>query len=222
MALKKKYLTTALLSSLALPGTVLAMHNYDHTRYQSEPLPTFIMVQASDEAIQGAQTFIETVSARGLKFLSAPQLSQEQREKEFETLLKDSFDLKTIARFAMGRYWRQATEEQKQEYINLFEDMVVDTYARRFGEYQGQQIAIEHARAEGQKDAIVNSKIISNNGDPDVRLDWRVRYKNGEYRIIDVLVEGVSMSLTQRSEFSSIIQSGGGNIEALLEKLRTR
>lgn len=122
----------------------------------------------------------------------------------------------------MGRYWNQATDEQKKEYLRLFESMVVETYAKRFGEYQGQQVVVNKSRSEGEKDAIVNSKIVSQDGSPDVQLDWRVRYKNGEYRIVDVLVEGVSMTLTQRSEFSSVIQRGGGNIDVLIEKLRTR
>ncbi|MCB9965760.1 MAG: ABC transporter substrate-binding protein [Rhodospirillales bacterium] len=184
--------------------------------------PILITIGASDEVVQGAQNFIQNVSSRGLNFLKNKQLSEDQRKKEFRTLLRDSFDLKTIARFAMGRYWRQATDEQKKEYMSLFEDMVIDTYSQRFAEYQGQDISIDKARAEGDKDAIVNSQIVSGNGSPNVLLDWRVRYKDGEYRIVDVLVEGVSMTLTQRSEFSSIIQRGGGNIEALLAKLRDR
>lgn len=184
--------------------------------------PAIVEVRASSEVVQGAQNFIENVSARGLAFLQNASLSEKQQKREFDSLLKDSFDLKTIARFTMGRYWRQATAPQKKEFLKLFQTMVIETYSQRFSEYQGQQIVIERARAEGDKDAIVNSKILSNNGAPDVKLDWRVRYKNGEYRIIDVLVEGVSMSLTQRAEFSSIIQRGGGDIEALLVKLREK
>ncbi len=181
-----------------------------------------VQARASDEVIQGAQNFIENVSARGLAFLQNKNMSEAQRKKEFRSLLTDSFDLQTIGRFALGRHWRQATEEQKKEYMKLFESMVIDTYTQRFGEYQGQQVVVNKARSEGDKDAIVNSKIVSTDGSPDVQLDWRVRYKGGEYRIIDVLVEGVSMSLTQRSEFSSIIQRGGGSIDPLLEKLRER
>ncbi len=181
-----------------------------------------IHVNTSAEVVQGAQNFIQNVSARGLAFLRDESLNQTQRKNEFANLLRDSFDLRTIGRFALGIQWRQANDEQKKEYLKLFEGMVINTYAKRFEEYQGQEIVVERARAEGKRDAIVNSRIISTNGSPDVRLDWRVRYKDGQYRIIDVLVEGVSMSLTQRSEFSSIIQRGGGNIEALLVKLRER
>ncbi len=180
------------------------------------------VAQTSDEIVQGAQNFIENVSARGLAFLSDKNLSEEDRKKDFRALLMDSFDLNTIGRFALGTNWRSLTAEQKEEYLDLFHNMVIETYSQRFREYQGQQIVINRARPEGEKDSIVNSKIISTDGSPDIQLDWRVRYKDGQYRIIDVLVEGVSMSLTQRSEFSSIVQRGGGNVESLLVKLRER
>jgi phospholipid transport system substrate-binding protein len=182
-----------------------------------------IPVAASEEVVQGAFNFIQNVSSRGLAFLKNRKLTDEQRKNDFRDLLRDSFDIKTIARFTMGRYWNQASPAQQKEYLTLFEDMVIDTYSQRFSEYQGQEISMDKARAEGDKnDVLVNSLIVSSNGAPNVKLDWRVRYKNGEYRIVDVLVEGVSMSLTQRSEFSSIIQRGGGNIDVLLEKLRAR
>ena len=130
--------------------------------------------------------------------------------------------MKTIGKFALGRYWRTATKAQKDEYLELFEDMIIETYARRFEEYQGQQIQVGTARSVGSNgDSLVQSSIISS-GSPDVSVDWRVRKNGNTYQVIDVLVEGVSMSVTQRSEFSSIIQRGGGNIDALLEKLRTR
>ena len=209
----------ALIPLSASAGGYSIQTGHVDTHRQNAP---YIAISAGDEVAQGAQNFIENVSSRGLSFLQNENLDEAGRKKEFGKLLRDSFDLKTIGRFALGTYWRQADDAQKDEYINLFEDMVINTYAKRFKEYQGQQVAVDRARPEGDKDTIVNSRIVSTDGAPDVQLDWRVRYKNGQYRIIDVLVEGVSMSLTQRSEFSSIIQRGGGNIEALLVKLRER
>jgi phospholipid transport system substrate-binding protein len=178
---------------------------------------------ASDEMVTGARNFIENVSQRGLNFLSNEDLSHKQRRQEFRELLNDSFDLKTIGRFALGRYWRVASPEQRKEYQKLFEDMVVESYAKRFSEYQGQKLTILKSRSVGDQDALVQTEIVStSNNAPNVQVDWRVRYKDGQYQIIDVIVEGVSMTLTQRSEFSSIIQRGGGNMEALLQRLRNK
>lgn len=183
---------------------------------------TMAMAPGSDEIEAGAHQFIKEVASRGLAFLSNPDITKEQQVEDFKNLLNDSFDLKTIGRFALGRYWRQATPEQREEYVQLFQKMVINSYAERFKDYQGQNLVVESARADSDIDTIVFSKIAAGKSSPEIKVDWRVRYKDGAYRVVDVLVEGVSMSLTQRSEFASIIQRGGGNVESLLEKLRSR
>lgn len=167
----------------------------------------------------GAEKFIGDMATRGLKFLSDPNMSQDQKISSFRTLLNDSFDLETIGRFVLGRYWKTSSEQQRQEYIGLFRRMVVDVYAKRFGDYKGQKFETRGARADGDKDTIVSSYIIPGNG-PEVQVDWRVRHKGGQYKIVDVIVEGVSMSVTQRSDFAAVIQRGGGDVSVLLAHLR--
>ena len=76
-----------------------------------------------------------------------------------------------------------------------------------------------NARAEGKRDILVNSEVQAQNGQA-IKVDWRLRDRKGSFKVIDVIVEGVSMSVTQRSDFSSVIQRGGGNIEVLLKHLR--
>ena len=98
--------------------------------------------------------------------------------------------------------------------------MVVKVYSDRFKEYKGQKFEVRGARPEGEKDVIVTSFILPEGG-PEVQVDWRVRSKNGRFQVIDVIVEGVSMSVTQRSDFASVIQRGGGNVDVLLAHLQT-
>ncbi len=168
---------------------------------------------------QKAQSFIDNMGMTAIAFLSNKSLSQSQKENEFRNLLKDSFDMKTIGRFAMGRYWKGASVSQKKEYLKLFEKMIVEVYTARFNDYKGQKLDVISSRPDGSKDYLVNSNIVPNSGSK-IKVDWRVRNTNGEYKIIDVIIEGVSMSLTQRSDFSSVIQRGGGNVEILLSHLR--
>lgn len=168
----------------------------------------------------GAKDFIKKMSDRGLSFLSNKDLSQEAREKEFRQLLQESFDMKTIGRFALGRYWKTSDKKALDEYLKLFENMIVEVYSRRFSEYDGQTLEIGNTRLEENSDAIVTTFIVPKEG-PKVQVDWRVRNKKGKYQVVDVIVEGVSMSLTQRSDFASVIQRGGGDIEVLLAHLRT-
>jgi len=88
----------------------------------------------------------------------------------------------------------------------------------RFSEYGGQEIEVRKARPEGKKDILVSSAIVGGDG-PEIDVDWRVRYSAGKYQVIDVVVEGVSMALTQRSEFASVIQRGGGSVDVLIAHL---
>lgn len=175
---------------------------------------------AEDAKHAEAEGFIQNLTDRGVAFLSDDSLSVEQQKKEFKTILNRDFDLKTIGRFALGRYWKSASAEQRDEYLELFNVMVIDVYSKRFEDYNGQDIKIVGSRAEGKRDVLVSS-VLKQDGGPDVRLDWRVRQKGSQFKVVDVIVEGVSMSLTQRSDFASVIQRGGGNVEALLQHLRS-
>lgn len=168
----------------------------------------------------GAQKFIEGMAQRGIDFLGNPELSAEQRKGEFRKLLRSSYDLKTIGRFVLGTYWRSASPAQQAEYQKLFEKLIVNVYANRFGEYKGQKLEVRGARPEGTSDVIVSSFIVPAKGGEEIQVDWRVRNKGGTHKVIDVMVAGVSMAVTQRSDFASVIQRGGGDINVLLEHLR--
>lgn len=171
------------------------------------------------KADAGAQSFVTNMADKAISFLGNDSYSQNQKEAEFRRLLKNSFDMKTIGRFALGRYWGTATPQQQQEYLSLFESMVVDVYAARFNEYKGQKLEVASARPDNN-DTLVTSYIVAPTGGDKFQVDWRVRNKGGTYKIVDVIIEGVSMSLTQRSDFSSVIQQGGGDVQALLVHLR--
>lgn len=173
----------------------------------------------AESNLEAAKAFVDGMAQRGIAFLGNESMSDEERTAEFRKLLNSSFDMATIGRFALGRNWKAATPAQQAEYQKLFKEMIVKTYSRRFKEYNGQKLEIRSARADGETDIIVNSSIIPPQG-AEIAVDWRVRNKGGTYKIVDVIIEGVSMALTQRSDFASVIQRGGGNIEVLLEHLR--
>lgn len=182
-----------------------------------------LQVQAAGSAGpigNGAEKFIDNMGKQAIEFLGNDSLSQSQKEAKFKSLLRTSFDMKTIGRFAIGRYWRTASTAQQKEYSQLFEEMVVRVYSARFNEYSGQTLEITSSRQDGEKDTLVTSYIVPPDGGQKVKVDWRVRKNGSNYKIVDVIIEGVSMALTQRSDFSSVIQRGGGDIQALLEHLR--
>lgn len=171
------------------------------------------------KAAASAHSFIDDMGKDAVGFLGDDSLSEAQKKQEFESLLEAHFDLDTISRFAMGKYWRQMDDRQKQEYRSLFKDMVVSIYSRRFSEYDNQKFVVDGSQAKNEKDTIVNSRIVPDDG-PEIKINWHVREKSGDMRIVDVKVEGISLAISKRSEFSSIIAREGGQISALLDALR--
>ncbi len=214
-------LGTAIASLLTIEAN--ASENYINTASKTLnliPISAEAGVQVNNSIGQGALLYVQRVADRGIGIIASPGMTEAQRRASFATLLDNSFDMDTIGRFALGVHWRNATPAQKAEYLKLFRQMIIAVYSNRFNDYDGQSLIAKSFRMGSATDTIVNSLLKQKDGSPDVLVDWRVRYKNGSYKIVDVIVEGVSMSVTQRSDFSSVIQQGGGNIDALLDTLR--
>jgi phospholipid transport system substrate-binding protein len=143
------------------------------------------------------------------------------REARFRELFHEDFDCPGIARFVLGRYWRAASEEEQKEFVNLFEDYVVYVYTARLGNFGGETFKIRGSRSDGDG-VIVSTDVMSPGAQAPLKIDWRLVYDSGLYKISDVIVEGVSMMVTQRSEFASVVQRNGGQIGGLIALMRER
>ncbi|MDA0261708.1 MAG: ABC transporter substrate-binding protein [Proteobacteria bacterium] len=174
---------------------------------------------ASEPDHQAAASFIHQLASNALAALRQPNLSMAQREEIVRKLLRNGFDVAFIGRFVLGRYWRQADAEQKSDYQRVFGEFLVKSYASRLGGYAGEMFGVSGVQPAGEKDTLVLT-VINRPSGPPLKAAWRVRSINGQPRIIDVMVEGVSMVVTQRSEFASVIQRNGLN--GLLEALRAK
>jgi len=163
---------------------------------------------------------ISNLGSRALEVLGK-DATQSQRVARFRELLRQDFDVPGIGRFVLGRYWNQATEEQRAEFVKLFEDYIAMAYATRLAEYTGETFKVTGSRPDGDG-AIVSSQILRPGGAPPVKVDWRLTSRNGAYKISDVSVDGISMAVTQRSEFASVIQHNGGQVQGLITMLRQR
>jgi len=169
---------------------------------------------------KAASDFVQGLGDKAIATLADKSVGEAEREKVFRDLLNENFDIQTIGRFVLGPYWRQATPEQQAEYMDLFRDMIVTVYSERFGQYSGETFKVTGTQPAGSRDAVVMSQVIRQG--PPVNVAWRVRPKDNGFQIVDVIVENVSMSQTQRSEFASVIEGNGGKIDALLAALRQR
>ena len=144
------------------------------------------------------------------------------REARFRQLFHDDFDAPGIARFVLGRYWRTASADEQKEFVKLFEDYVVFVYTVRLADFGGQSFKVRGSRSDG--DGVIVSTDVASPGSPTpLRIDWRlVTDGNGSYKINDVIVEGVSMTATQRSEFASVVQRNGGQVQSLISMMREK
>lgn len=176
----------------------------------------------SNIAAGNPEVFIEQLASQAIKVLSSPNGSLKEREDKFRTLLRNDFAMKDIGRFVVGTYWRRMTPEQRTEYLNLFGEWVLKTYSIRLGGYSGEQFKVLSTSPAGQRDVLVKTRIDKSGGN-GFNASWRVRKIDGGYKIIDIYVEGVSMAITQRSEFESILQRQGidGLIGMLKDKVKT-
>ncbi|NVJ93550.1 MAG: ABC transporter substrate-binding protein [Methylocystaceae bacterium] len=171
-----------------------------------------------------AETFIQTMADKAMATYRSDK-DEKELELEFRNLLNEDFDVRAIGKWVLGRYWRKATDSEKEEYLKLFEDFIIVTYANRFKDYSGTDITLNvtESLTKNDQDAIVRSQIIRPETAEPILVDWRVKgNKNDELKIVDVLIAGVSMSQTQRSEFASVIKRNGGEVAGLIDALRSK
>lgn len=174
--------------------------------------------QASDDP---AYLFIEDLGGQAVAVLrDKANSSFEEREAAFRALMVRGFDIPTVGRFVLGRHWKAATKEQRKAYMGVFLDFIVRVYTSRFDSYGGEEFVVRSVIADESGDKIVHTQVLRPSGDQPVNVDFRVREKKGKLKVIDAIVEGISMLHTHRVEFTSVINRKG--IEGLLGDLRAR
>jgi phospholipid transport system substrate-binding protein len=168
-----------------------------------------------------ATAFISDLGTKALGSLVDKSLSDEERAKRFRELFVGNFDVPSIGRTVLGRYWKSATPEQQQAYLKTFEDYIVYIYSVRFKRYSGETLAVSGAKDLDNGYVRVQSTVKSPDGE-DVPLVWDVRRKDADMKIVDVSIAGVSMVQTQQREFASVVQQNGGSVDALIEQMQKK
>ncbi len=216
----RKYL---MLPTIAILGVVMSFSAIPPCFAQAPSPATGAPTPSSDQAQQApTEKFIQDLGNNGLAIVKDTSLSPEQRSNKYRDFLNNAFDMPVIAKFVLGRAWNTATPQQQQEFVKLFEGLVTKIYGDRLNLYNGEGFQVKGSRPESDKDVIVNSVITHPQGAPPTTIDWRVRQDNGKMAVLDVVVEGVSQSLTQRQEYASILQSNNGNFDGLLNTMRQK
>jgi len=165
-----------------------------------------------------ASVFMNELWHHAVEVLSK-KLPQTERLARFRELFHADFDGPGIARFVLGRYWRSASEQEQQEFLRLFEDYVVFVYGTRLSNFNGETFKVRSSRTD-ESGTVVSSDILGPSGEAPIKVDWRLITDKGAFKINDVVIEGISMLVTQRSEFASVIQRHGGQVGELLPVMR--
>jgi len=171
---------------------------------------------------EGADSFLRSLAGKAVQSLTQAETPRNERIKRFRVMFRENFAVRSIGKFVLGRNWRRASDAEKKEYLVLFEDLMVVTYVDRFQRYAGEALMVVKARAESDNIATVFTEIERPGGAKPIRVDWRVGTNGTIYKILDVVVEGTSMSNTLRSDFGSIVRREGNQVSGLLEALRQK
>ncbi len=188
----------------------------------------FMLVAGGTNAVAPAQAapaptqFIQNLGDRVLKIVADKSISAEVRKSTLSSAFFDNFDVPYIGKFVLGRYWRVATDAQKADYLKVFGQYVVAIYADRFTAYGDVKFTVVGQNKIDETITAVESQVDRGGGAPMINIEWRVENTPAGYKITDVVAENLSLSVTKRDEFGSVIENGGGNVQALIDMLKTK
>jgi len=187
-----------------------------------------LMVAAAPRAVQAqsaadAQELVQALANRALEILADKSMTKADRETEFAKLFINNFHTRSIGVFVLGRHWRRATAAQRKAYLNVFERFIVKTYTVRLRQYAGEKFRVRRATGPDNGAFVVESVILQKSR-PSIPLRWSIRRASTGLKIVDVVIENLSMAQTQRADFAAILRRRGsvdGLIKALEEKMRS-
>ena len=166
-----------------------------------------------------ADVFVQSTVNRAAKTLGGT-LTKEERVEKLKEIARDTVDINGIGFYSLGAYRKGLTEEEIAKYKKLFSEYFLKSFSSRLAEYSNPEIEVNSKNVINANYTIVSSTLISTESRPEVKIEWRVYTKNPENLLIrDLIIEGLSLARTQKEEFSSIINSNDGNIEALFKTL---
>ena len=170
-------------------------------------------------AANSAVAFVKSTGDKLVAVVNGPGSNSEKRQKLTQIIDQD-VDVDGVARFCLARYWRQATPDQQKRYLDLFHQVLVTNITGKLGEYQGVKFTV--GRSRSQDDSEVVSTVVDRPNNPPTNVDWVISSPSGSPKIIDVIAEGTSLRLTQRSDYASYLAHNNNNIDALITAMHNQ
>ena len=167
-------------------------------------------------------SYVMKMTTNAINTLTDKSTSQSEKENLFGELFDKNFDVSSISRFVLGKYWKQASLDQKKIFIKAFRNYVVKTYSSRFNVYSGEQLTLLNFENESNPKIFIVHTALEREDDVPITVDWRIGKKKDRYVILDIIIEGISLAVTQRSEFVAVIDQNEGNIDKLISLLKEK
>jgi phospholipid transport system substrate-binding protein len=171
------------------------------------------------QSAEKAAAFVKSTGDRLVGVVNGPGSISDKRAAMTQIINSD-VDVEGIARFCLGRYWKQATPEQQKQYLALFHEVLVTNITSKLGEYQGVTFTMGRSRPQDEE-AVVSTTVVRPNN-PPTAVDWIIANPSGAAKIIDVVAEGTSLRLTQRQDYGSYLQHNNGNVDALIAAMKSQ
>ena len=178
-----------------------------------------LSINAQTSNYSDEEKFVSTFTEEAISILSNDSINDSEKTKAFTSLVMSSIDLPLISKFVLARSWKESSDDQKQRYLIAFKDYFVNSYANKLDQYSGEKIAIIDSEEAG-KYVIVNSNIVREGTDTlKINLKWRLLNRDGQIKIIDLNIEGISLIIAQREEFQSFLANNNYDLDKLIEKI---
>jgi phospholipid transport system substrate-binding protein len=171
----------------------------------------------AQSAADRAAAFIKSTGDRLVGVINGPG-DAAQKRAQLTRIIDETVDVDGVARFCLGRFWRQATPEQQKRYLATFHQVLVTSITAKIGEYQGVKFTIGRAQPRDENEYV--STTIDRPNNPPTNVDWVVADATSHPRIVDVIAEGTSLRLTQRSDYASYLSRNNNSIDALITAMR--
>ena len=169
-----------------------------------------------------AETFVKEVTTEGIEQIINANIPQAEKDARFAKLFNKALDLDFIGQFVLGRNWRTATPAQREEFIKVYRQLNISTWSKRFDEFKGREFIFKGTSPSNSAGQVfVNSVVPMDQGEP-AKVVWRVREKGGQYKIVDIIIENVSLAITARNEYTAFIKNNPGGVDALIANLKTK
>lgn len=169
-----------------------------------------------------ADTFIRQVTSDGIEEIINADVSQKVKDERFEKLFNNALDLDFIGQFVLGRYWKTATPAQRDMFIKVYRELNIKTWSARFDEFKGKSfVFVGTTPSTSANQIFVNTTVAMDQGQP-AKVVWRVKQKGNTFKIVDIIIENVSLAITARNEYTAFIKNNPGGVDALIKDLQKK